>query len=209
MTDLTELLDRASDTAGTPIPINDDLARAHAALRRHRRQRGLVTVGSVCVLAIAGAAAGQAVFDDAPEGSTTVTQAPQTDDGVLLAANASAGPYTFGKLPRGWEIQGEYPQGVTIAEFGDDDQEPASFVGKLVIMYDQNPPSGDSVEYNGREFFTRGDSDHSSVSVRTRAGEPEGVVSVQYPDSAGWDFDTMIEFLDAVAVGEGAQPGLG
>ena len=47
------------------------------------------------------------------------------------------------------------------------------------------------------------------MRVRTRAGEPEGVVSVQYPDSAGWDVQTMIEFLDAVQVDEGAQPGLG
>jgi hypothetical protein len=45
--------------------------------------------------------------------------------------------------------------------------------------------------------------------VTTRADEPEGTVYVQYPDSAGWDQDTMIEFLDAVRVNESAQPGLG
>lgn len=209
MTDLTELLDRASGAASTPIPISDDLARAHAALRRHRRQRRLVAVGAVCVAAIGGVLAGQAAFDDAPGDSTTVTETPSAADTVLFAADVSAGPYTFGKLPRDWEVQGEYPQGVTIAEIGDDDQEPLSFLGKLVIMYDRNPPSGAPVEYNGREFYTRGDSDHHTVAVRTRAGEPEGVLSVQYPDTAGWDFQTMIEFLDAVLVGAGARPGVG
>ena len=62
---------------------------------------------------------------------------------------------------------------------------------------------------NGREFYTNTEGDHDTVRVRTRAGEPEGTVSVQYPDSAGWDVETMIEFLDAVEVGQGALPGLG
>jgi hypothetical protein len=107
-------------------------------------------------------------------------------------------------------VQGAYAQGVTIAEIGDDDQEPLSFLGKLVIMYDQNRPSGEAHEYDGRTFYVRqGDSDTSTVSVATRAGEPGGTVSVQYPDSAGWDAETMIEFLAAVELGDGAKPGLG
>jgi hypothetical protein len=208
MTDLTELLDRASDVGETPMPLTDDLARAHAALRRRRVRRGLATAGTVGAVVLIGIA-GQAAFDRAPDGTDTVTESPAAQ-AVLLKANESAGPYTFGKLPVDWEVQGEFPQGVTIAQIGDDDQEPLSFIGKLVIMYDQNRPSGDSTMFNGREFFSRsGGGDHSTVSVRTRAGEPEGVVSVQYPDSAGWDVATMIEFLDAVEVGPGAQPGLG
>jgi len=208
MTDLTELLDRASDVPGTPMPVTDDLARAHEALRRQRRRRSLVAAGSVCVVAVLAGTVGPALVDDVPERNATTVDREDSLS-MLLASTESAGPYTFGKLPRGWEVQGEFPQGVTIAEIGDDDQEPLSFIGKLVIMYDQNPPSGDVTEYNGREFFSRGDSDHNTVSVRTRDGEPEGVVSVQYPDSAGWDVATMIEFLDAVAVGDTAQPGLG
>lgn len=208
MTDLTELLDRASDVSGTPTPITDDLARAHAALRRRRVRRGLATAGTVGAVVLVGIA-GQTAFDRAPEGSDTVTES-RTANAVLLAANESAGPYTFGKLPVDWEVQGEFPQGVTIAQIGDDDQEPLSFSGKLVIMYDQNAPSGDVTEYNGREFFSRsGGGDHSTVSVQTRDGEPEGVVSVQYPDSTGWEVATMIEFLDAVEVGDTARPGVG
>ena len=208
MTDLTELLDRASDVPGTPTPVNDDLARAHTALRSRRRRRSLVAAGSVCAVAVLAGTVGPTLVDDAPERNTTTVESEDSLS-MLVASTETAGPYTFGKLPRGWEIQGTYPQGVTIAEIGDDDQEPLSFIGKLVIMYDQNPLSGEPTEYNGRVFYTRGDSGHSAVYVQTRDGEPEGVVSVQYPDSAGWDVATMIEFLDAVEVGPGAQPGLG
>jgi hypothetical protein len=209
MTDLTELLDRASDLGEMPMPVADDLGRAHAALRRQRRRRGLVGVGSVCAAGVLIGALAPTVLDRGPQDSApNVVEGDKTDP-ALFAANQSAGPYTFGKLPRGWEVQGAFPQGVTIAPVGFEDQEPLSFLGKLVIMYDQNPLSGDRSTYNGREFFSRGDSDHTTVRVRTRAGEPEGVVSVQYPDSAGWSVETMIEFLDAVQVDESARPGLG
>ncbi len=55
MTDLTDLLDRASDLGETPVPIADDLARARAALRSRRRKQGLVTVGSLCVVGVLAA----------------------------------------------------------------------------------------------------------------------------------------------------------
>jgi hypothetical protein len=206
MTDLTDLLDRASDLGEPPMPVADDLSRGRAALRRRRRRNGLVAVGSMCALGIIAGFGAPAVLDPSPEGSPRVVETP---DSELFAANQTEGPYTFGKLPVGWEVQGSYPQGVTIAPVGFPDQEPASFVGKLVIMYDQNPVSGEHTEYNGREFYTNTKGDHDTVRVHTRAGEPEGTVSVQYPDSAGWDVETMIEFLDAVEVGRGALPGLG
>jgi hypothetical protein len=207
MTDLTDLLDRASDLGETPMPISDDLARAHAALRRRRRHRGLAAVGAACAVGVLAGVTGPAVLDRDSDGGTTARESSAPDD-VLFAANEPAGPYTFGKLPKGWEVQGVRPQAVTIARIGDDTH-PDNFIGKLVIMYDQNPPSGDRTEYNGREFFTRGDSEYTTVLARTRDGEPEGVVYVQYPTSTGWDVETMIEFLDAVRVNETARPGVG
>ena len=206
MTDLTDLLDRASDLGDRHRRLADDLTRGRAALHRRRRRNGLVALGSMCALGIIAGFGAPAVLDRPAEDSPRVVETP---DSELFAANQTEGPYTFGKLPVGWEVQGSYPQGVTIAPVGFPDQEPASFVGKLVIMYDQNPVSGEHREYNGREFYTNTEGDHDSVRVHTRAGEPEGIVSVQYPDSAGWDVETMIEFLDAVEVGQGALPGLG
>jgi len=207
MTDLTDLLDRASDLGEMPMPLSDDLARARAALRGRRRRHGLVAVGSLCAVGVLAGVAGPAVLDRSSEGRASVTE---TRESALFAANETAGAFTFGKLPRGWEVQGDYPAGVTIAPVGFEDQEPLSFINKLVIMYDQHRPSGDVTVVDDRKFYSRsGGGDQSAVLVRTRAGEPEGTVSVQYPDSAGWDVETMIEFLDAVQVGQAAQPGLG
>lgn len=211
MTHLTDLLDRASEPGSPATPIEDDLARAHTAWRRRRRNRGLVAIGSTCAVGlIAAGVAGTGVLDRGATPDAVVTEDPSsTGSGLLFAANTDGGPYTFGKLPRGWEVQGETPSAVTIARIGYKNQEPHSFIGKLVIMYDQNPPSGNKTVYGGREFFSRGDSGHTTVMVRTRAGEPEGTVYAQYPDSTGWSVDTMIEFLDAVRVNESAEPGLG
>jgi hypothetical protein len=208
MTDLTDLLDRASDLESAPMPISADLARAHAALSRRRRNRGLLTVGSLCTVGVLVGATAPMVLDRSSDEHSTVTDGSPAS-AVLLAAHESAGPYTFGKLPRGWEVQGQFAQGVTIAQIGDPDQEPLSFVGKLVIMYDQNRLSGDVTESEGRDFYVRTSSDITTVAVATRAGEPEGEVLVQVPTSTDWDVATMIEFLDAVEVGPGARPGLG
>jgi len=208
MTELTELLNRASELDGESTSFDDDLARGRAALRR-RRARGAIRIGSVAAVGViaAGIVGSSALERERDNHSATPDQ---RNDGVqLVAADADAGPYTFGKLPEGWEVQGVLPSAVVIAPVGFKDQSPYSFLGKLVIMYDQNPPSGDVTSVNGRDFYSRGDSDHTTVQVATRPGEPEGIVSVQYPDSTGWDTETMIEFLDAVQVNESAEPGLG
>ena len=85
-------------------------------------------------------------------------------------------------------MQGSYPQGVTIALIHFPDQEPASFVGKLVIMYDQNPVSGEPTEYNGREFYSRTEGDHDTVRVRTEAGSPRASsrCSTRTPPAGAW-----------------------
>ena len=208
MTELTDLLHRASELDHTPTSVEADLSRGRAALRR-RRARGAIRIGSIAAVGViaAGIVGTNALERERDTHSATPDQG---NDGVqLVAADADAGPYTFGKLPEGWEVQGVLPSAVTIAPVGFEDQSPYSFLGKLVIMYDQNPPSGDVTSVNGRDFYSRGDSDHTTVVVATRPGEPDGMVSVQYPDSTGWDTETMIEFLDAVQVNESAEPGLG
>jgi hypothetical protein len=135
---------------------------------------------------------------------------PATASGVLLLDQPmQAGPYSFDTTPDGWEVQGASAFAVTIAPVGAPDQDPNSFLGKLVILFDQNPPSGEQEAREGRTFWIRGDSGHTTISTRTRPGEPTGVVSIQFPDDAGWSRDSMLEFLAGVHVGEGAQPGLG
>jgi len=207
MTELKNLLDRASEPVDATLPPGNDLARGRAALLRRRART--VRIGSLAATAvIAAGVVGFNALDDGPD-TPGVVQDDRTEGVQLVAADAEAGPYTFGKLPEGWEVQGVLSSAVTIAPVGFKDQSPYSFLGKLVIMYDQNPTSGDVTSVNGRDFYSRGDSDHTTVQVATRPGEPDGVVSVQYPDSTGWDTDTMIEFLDAVQVNESAEPGVG
>ena len=210
MTDLTDLLDRAGDPDDNTVDARADLARARTAWQRRRRIRSLAAVGSlVAVGVLAVGVAGSGVLDRAPQHDSAVVD-PDSDDSIsLVAASVEAGPYTFGKLPEGWTVQGIRPSTVTIAQQGDDDQHPDSFLGKLVIMYDQNPLSGEQTVVNGRTFFTRGDSGHTTIAVATEAGQPAGEVLVQFPDSAGWSHDMMIEFLDAVEVNASARPGLG
>ena len=120
-----------------------------------------------------------------------------------------AGPYTFDSTPRGWEVQGVTPSAVTIAPVGAADQDPNSFLGKLVIMFDGNPLSGETVERGGRTFWVNDDSDYTTIATPTLAGEPAGNVLIQFPEDTGWTNDTMLEFLAGVHVGEGAALGVG
>ena len=211
MTDLTDLLDRAGDPDDSTVDAHADLVRARAAWHRRRRIRSLAAAGSlVAVGVLTVGVVGSGVLDRAPQHESAVVDDPGTDDSItLVAASLEAGPYTFGKVPEGWTVQGISPSAVTIAQQGDDDEHPDSFLGKLVIMYDQNPLSGEQSIVNGRTFFTRGDSGHTTIAVATKAGQPAGEVLVQFPDSAGWSHDTMIEFLDAVEVNAAARPGVG
>ena len=83
------------------------------------------------------------------------------------------------------------------------------FVGKLVITFDHNPLSGQLVAGSGRQVWIHGDSGYTTLSMRTTAGEPAGVVRIQYPDNAGWDRSAMVRFLRSVHVGAGARASLG
>ena len=98
---------------------------------------------------------------------------------------------------------------MTIAPVGFPDQEPLSFVGKLVILFDGNPLSGEQVERDGRTFWVHGDSGYTTIATPTRPGEPTGNVLIQFPDDTGWTRDTMLAFLGGVHVGPGAQQGVG
>jgi hypothetical protein len=211
MNDLNALLDRAAGPTVAPVDAHADLARGRRALSRTRHRRGALGLACVAAAGVVGVGAprlgdrGSDVAADSPADTTPSVATPWAPPGPDL----TAGPYTFPAIPQGWEIQGHRAQVVTIAPVGFADQEPLSFAGKLVIMYDQNPPAGQRVERDGRTFFVDASGDTASVAVRTRAGEPDGEVVIQYPTSTGWTVDDMIAFLAGVQVGPGALPGLG
>jgi len=210
MNDLNTLLDRAAGPLTAPVDAHADLTRGRRALSRTRRRRRALGLAGAAAAGVVGVGAtrlgdrGGDVAAEAPA-ATAPTAAPWAPPGPDL----TAGPYTFPAIPQGWEVQGHRPQVVTIAPVGFSDQEPLSFLGKLVINYDQNPPSGQPVERDGRTFFVEAGGDTASIAVKTLPGEPDGEILIQYPTSAGWTVDDMVTFLAGVRVGPGAEPGLG
>ena len=195
--------------ADVPIPAPDeDLARARAAARARRRRRfraGLAGLAVTAVLAVGVAN----VLDDAGGSAATTQAAPGAVQ--LVAKRFDAAPYTFDLTPRGWSVQGQRPQAVTIAP--DDESasdNPDDFIGKLVIMFDANAPFGDTVERDGRTFWVSDSgAGYTTMATRTRGDEPAGVVRIQYPRDAGWDEDSMLAFLASVHVGDTARLGVG
>ncbi len=209
MNDLNALLERAAGPASVPVDPQADLARGHLALSRSRRRRGALGLAGLAAAGVVGVGLGRyAAHDD-----VAVDPAPppkhQQQGVALLSQPFEAGPYTFDQTPEGWEVQGVVPSAVTIAPVGFPDQEPLSFAGKLVILFDGNPPSGQRVDVDGRTFWVYEGEDHITLSTRTRPGEPDGMVRIQYPTGTGWTRETMLAFLGSVHVGPGAQQGLG
>ena len=96
-----------------------------------------------------------------------------------------------------------------VPDDGSTSSDPNVFVGKLVIMFDANPPDGRVVDHDGRRFWVSGDSGYTTLATRTEGDEPDGVVRIQYPTGAGWDESSMVDFLGSVHVGPGARQGLG
>jgi hypothetical protein len=209
MNDLNDLLDRAAGPSSAPVDAHADLTRGHRALARTRRRRAAGGLLGVAAAGVVGVGAVRLAQPDTGKPQQAV-ETKTRDGGIsFLAQPFEAGPYTFDQTPVGWEVQGAYPQGVTIAPVGFADQEPSSFVGKLVIMFDGNPLSGEQVQRDGRTFWIRGDSGYTTIATPTLPGEPTGNVLVQFPDDTGWTRDTMLTFLASVHVGQGAQQGVG
>lgn len=184
-----------------------DLERARTAASARTRRRVRTGLAGLATVAVIGVGTG-VVLSDSPS-TPPATQA--TGQVQLVAKTFDAAPYTFDLTPTGWSVQGQRPQAVTIApDDGSTSSHPDDFRGKLVIMFDANEPDGRAVEHDGRTFWIRdSDSEYTTIATRTRAGEPAGVVRIQYPTGAGWDEQSMLAFLASVHVGDTAQHGLG
>lgn len=213
MNDLTTLLERASASDDSAyVDVSGDLVRGQRALARTRRRRGVVGLAGLAAASVAGIGIARAV-DHEPSGPATATEKPHFGSPAaiqLLAQPLSAGPYTFDTTPEGWVVQGANPFAVVIAPAdGSAGDDPDAFTGKLVIMFDQNAPSGTATTVDGRRFWIGDDSDYTRITTATLPGEPKGMVQIQFPEDTGWTQDTMIEFLASVHVGNGAKAGQG
>jgi hypothetical protein len=209
MNDLNTLLERAAGPATAPVDARADLTRGHRALARTRRRRAAGGLLGVAAAGVVGIGAVRLAQPDSVQPHRAV-ESTRTGGISFLAQPFEAGPYTFDQTPEGWEVQGINPTAVTIAPIGFPDQEPLSFLGKLVILFDGNPiGGGERVDLDGRAFFVIEDGDYTQIATRTRPDEPAGIVRIQYPSGTGWTRATMLEFLAGVHVGPGAQQGVG
>lgn len=216
MNDLKHLLEVAATAPrSTPDPV-DDLRRARVKARARTGRRLRLASATLALGAVVALGLDQMTAPTEPVGPTgpagpDVSAGPAAGTEVrLVAGELDADPYTFDLVPEGWFVQGQNAYGVTIApDDGTTSTSPDNFVGKLVILFDQNPPHGTPVSQEGRDFWVASSSDYVTVATRTRGNEPPGVVRVQYPVDAGWTETTMLEFLGSVHVGPGALPGQG
>lgn len=204
--DIKQVLGTVAETDRMAPSPAEDLARAQSAARSRTRRRFRAGLAGFAVVSVLGVGV-VSLLDDAGEQTTQVSPG-----GVeLVAKRFDAAPFTFDLTPRGWSVQGQRPQTVTIApDDGSTSDHPDDFVGKLVIMFETNPPFGDPVERDGRTFWVAdSDGGYVTMTTRTRDVEPEGVVRIQYPRDAGWDEESMLAFLASVHVGDSARPGVG
>jgi hypothetical protein len=204
VSDLKRLLEVAAETTPGVVDPAADLARARRA--RRARTVGRIRVGVATIAIAVVVAVGLTRTGTTPHHQDPVAASPVR----LVAASFEADPYTFDLTPTGWHVQAQNPYAVTnVPDDGSTSGSPDVFVGKLVILFDQNPLGGGCVESDGRQFCLRTDSEYTTISTPTRADEPPGVVRIQYPDDAGWTRASMLAFLGSVHVGPGALPGLG
>jgi hypothetical protein len=193
----------------TPVPDPyDDLVRARTALRARSRRRVRLGLGALAVAMVAGVGV-TGVLDRAtrPDDTAPVATAPAIH---LQAMTLHARPYSFDLTPKGWSVQARTAYFVTIVpDDGSAPAEPDDFVDKLVITFDHEPFSGRVVPGGGRQVRIHMDAGYTTLSMRTAAGEPVGVVRIQYPDDSGWDLSAMVRFVHSVHVGAGVRPSLG
>lgn len=197
-----------------------DLRRAHAAKTRRRARYAALSATGLAVIGTGGIGV-TGLLEGAPgQVANNVTGTPRPDQSTtghrpaaairLVAKHLDADPYTFDTTPAGWAVQGSTPFAVTIAPVdGSVSDNPLDFQGKLVISLVHGNQAGDALSYGGRDFVKRGDSGYTTLVTHTRPGEPQGWVTVQFPDDAGWTTDTMLKFLSTVHVTAAARAAQG
>lgn len=205
MTDVTDRLADLGRTRVEPTPRSvaaGDLARGKAALRRRHRGAG------VAALSLAVAGAGAAVItsvttNGGPHGPAATT--PSGSLAIKLVDYSGQEPqgFHFATIPQGYglDLQASTPGSVVIAPAGDADQDPDSFVGKLVVTAE------DASFYQGLASLG-----NQSVTVRSAAGRlgDDGtatqvwwqvgsiIIDVQSWDSIGLTHSQLVDFASTV-----------
>lgn len=232
MNDVKDLLGLALDTApavDTPVDPREDLARGRRLRRRRRLVAGAgvaaaMVVGAAVPLALQGGSAGGAgghtpvaVSSKPVTKPSVASPSPSRGSGhvALVAWRGTQPPgYLVSWMPAGWVVQGSTPYYLTIAPAGDKDTQPASFLGKLVVMLQSKsvtaPPAGASQPVNGRRgvFEPASEAGGDTEVLTFQVANGQWVV-VQAPMALGWSSQQLAQFAGGVTVLGTAQQGVG
>jgi hypothetical protein len=216
MDELKTLLTRALPESPPLVDAAADVARGQRALQR--RRTALAAGGGTLVVAAAAAAAlvatqgggsGDTDFATPPRPGPAAATAPPAgvpDQGV---PDLTPG-YAVAEVPVGWVVQGGTPQNLTLARADDPDRAVTSFKGKLVVMLADPEfapdPTGSARAVAGRPGLVRHQGDVQVLDFQEAAGR---WVTVQAPDTLGWDADRLARWAAGITVLPNAQPGLG
>lgn len=239
---MTDLRNHLADLAGSPgepttVQADADLARGRTALRRRRILQS--ATGSALVVAVAAAAigfttaggpagAGVPQAGGATTATTTSTTAASTGSFKLVAYTGEQPKgFSVDKVPSGWEVQGITESALTLGPIGAKphnsaepqgdvaDDDPNSFVGKVVVMLqsvDENgampgPTTPVKVGDQDGVFVQRPD---SGDGVTLFIKQPSGInLEIQVWDGIGWTRDQIVDFAAGIHVSKDAQPGRG
>lgn len=201
MTEIHDLLSRAVDE---PIHVDPttDLRRGRRALNRRRTRLVAGVTGGL----MAVSAAGYVALPDRPAREQAIS--PAADPGPDLVQTTY---FAFPTPPAGWHVVGAQPSYVMIAPDGTAPPLIGGFDGNLMILLEDKAfamDNGTAIPFDGRTFYDneQGGDAMSILSVKDPSGD---WVQAQYPQSAGFDRDAMVAFLDSVVVKPGAVGGKG
>jgi hypothetical protein len=207
--DLKNLLERALADGRGPARDADadpsgDLARGKRLLLRRSRYRMLA---SSAAAAVAAAIAVPIALSGSP-----------AQAGLVAYTGAQPPGYVVKEIPAGWVIQGTNAYALTIAPASDADQNPDSYLGKLVVMQGEfstadaaadgwvaTTAAGRTAYYNHGQ--PSGDGTVTAGFVIEQA--PGRWLTVQAPASLAWTEAQFKEFALGVTILATAKPSQG
>ncbi|MFI1987950.1 hypothetical protein [Actinoplanes sp. NPDC020271] len=236
---MTNLRDHLADLAGSPgeptiVQADADLARGRSALRRRRLFQG--ATGSAFAVAAVAAAFAFTTASGPSNGSAPVVAGgtrPAATAGTATTSSFSLVAYTgeqpagfsIDQVPVGWEVQGISESALTLAPKGAKprnsaeplgnvaDDDPDSFVGKVVVMLqsvdEQGTPSGEKLkvgDLTGTLVKKLGSTDGRTLYLP----QPSGInVQIQVWDGVGWSPADIAGFAAGIHVNPNAKQGRG
>ncbi len=234
---MTDLRNHLADLAGSPgepttVQADADLARGRSALRRRRILQS--ATGSAFVAALAAVAIGitttggpGGVSTPLAGGSTTAATIADTSFQLVAYTGEQPAGFSVDKVPAGWEVQGITESALTLGPVGAKphnsaapqsdvaDNDPNSFVGKVVVMLQSVDEKGEMpgpttpVKVGDQDgvFVQRPD---SGDGVTLFIKQPSGInLEIQVWDGIGWTRGQIVDFAAGIHVNANAKPGRG